>query len=241
MAYSHGVAGQRLPVESIDLRSDKGCKTMSQRRWQQISVAMYKRSLSSYADREGARRYIDSLSRDSATQEYITRFTASFQPNDKVIDIGSGSGDDVKAMRGRGVEALGIDSSPAMVKYATDKHGPFFRLMDVHDISILGANSCFAGALLSCTLIHLPQSQWSSVLSSVLSILRPDGVVLVTMKGGVGVVRDDRLGADFPRFVQLCRESDLTSLLDKVGFSGIKIEETDDGVGVPLLHAFARK
>lgn len=57
------------------------------------------------------------------------------QPGERVLDVGSGTGDHVAALRARGVDAVGVDASPEMVARAREKYPDHpFEVADVCDL-----------------------------------------------------------------------------------------------------------
>lgn len=75
-----------------------------------------------------AREYFDrTVSADLG--HLYERFLKYVKPGGRVLDVGSGSGRDLKALRARGYDPVGIDASPALAQLATDFSGSTCLLM----------------------------------------------------------------------------------------------------------------
>lgn len=199
------------------------------------------RSIETYRSPEAVRRFIEyhPSYRDGYLSRLICQFSKLIPLGAEVLDIGSGPGHDVALLRESGILALGIDISEPMVEYATAQYGPYFHVLDARDVSRLGENR-FQGVLSVCSLIHLPLRDWSQVLKSIWKILRSRGPLLLTVKEGAGVIKDERLGPDCPRFVQLCTEEDLANLLRSACFKINDLQRAQGASGLGL-HVLAEK
>jgi SAM-dependent methyltransferase len=94
-----------------------------------------------------------------------------------VADLGCGPGRLTAHLRDRGVEAFGVDLSPAMIDIARREH-PDLRFdvgsmtdLDLPDVSVGGVLAWFS-------LIHVPDDEVPTVLAHVHRVLRPGGVAL---------------------------------------------------------------
>jgi SAM-dependent methyltransferase len=201
----------------------------------------FSRCVETYKDREAVRRFIarQPYYRDENICRFVLEFSERIPPGAEVVDIGSGPGYDVALLRKKGIQAIGIDISEAMVEHANAEYGPHFQVLDARDVLNLGENR-FQGVLCVASLIHLPRYEWHQVLTFIWRILNSHGLFLLTVKEGVGVVEDVRLGADFPRLVQLCTREALLAALAAAGFSSVDLRRTPD-VAPSWLHAFAEK
>lgn len=71
-------------------------------------------------------------------------------PSNRVIDLGSGTGEHARFLASKGFDVLGVDASPAMLEKAqssTEGTNPRFELGDMRDISPLTDGERFGAAL----------------------------------------------------------------------------------------------
>ena len=100
-----------------------------------------------------------------------------------VADVGCGPGRITAHLRDLGVDAFGIDLSPAMIELARRDH-PGLRF-DVGSMTELAlADASVAGLLAWYSLIHIPDDEVSAVLAHFRRVLRPGGPLLVAFHVG---------------------------------------------------------
>ncbi|PZF87198.1 class I SAM-dependent DNA methyltransferase [Micromonospora deserti] len=95
-----------------------------------------------------------------------------------VADIGCGPGRITAYLHNLGVEAFGIDLSPAMIDVARRDHpGLRFQVGSMTDLDL--TDSSVAGLLAWFSLIHIPDDEVPRVLAHFHRVLRPDGALLL--------------------------------------------------------------
>jgi SAM-dependent methyltransferase len=101
-----------------------------------------------------------------------------------VCDMGCGPGQVARYLHGRGVEACGVDLSPAMVEQArklnpsiTFRQGDMLALDDVADDS-------FGGIAAFYSIVHVPRAKVVQALKELRRVLRPRGVLLLAFHVG---------------------------------------------------------
>ena len=124
---------------------------------------------------------------------FLTPLAKHLAPGADVLDIGCGSGRDLKWLRERGFSVTGFERSKGLAALArrhagcTVVEGDF----EIYDFSRLQAD-----ALLLCgALVHLPHARFEEVFKNILRALKPGGRVLVSLKQGTGfsTVNDGRI------------------------------------------------
>lgn len=102
-----------------------------------------------------------------------------------VADVGCGPGHITARLHELGVDAFGIDLSPAMIDLARHDHpGLLFEVGSMTDLRLADAS---VTALLACwSLIHVPDSEIAGVLGHFRRVLRPGGLLLVGFHAGDG-------------------------------------------------------
>ena len=100
-----------------------------------------------------------------------------FHPGDQVLDLGCGPGDDARYLASRGVNVLGIDSSPAMVKIARERGVEAWRLA-IEDLGWLEAEfvGAFDGALSNFGALNCVENL-AAVSSALARLIRPGGTL----------------------------------------------------------------
>lgn len=95
-----------------------------------------------------------------------------------VADVGCGPGQVTGFLHGLGVDAFGIDLSPAMIDIARrDQPGLRFEVGSMTDLRLAGA--AVAGLLAFWSLIHVPDEAVPAVLAGFHRVLRPGGPLLI--------------------------------------------------------------
>jgi SAM-dependent methyltransferase len=168
-----------------------------------------------------AREYFDRTV-GADLESLYDRFFASVKPGGRVLDLGSGSGRDLKVMRERGFDPLGIDGAPSLVKLAAEFSGANCVVMRFEDLSF---DDEFDGAWACASLLHLPKRELPLVLKRVFNALTEDGAFFLSVKVGDGetVLPDGR------RF-SYYRPLELHRLLEEVGFCVDQSWLTDDSL-----------
>jgi SAM-dependent methyltransferase len=103
---------------------------------------------------------------------------AQFVGGGVVADVGCGSGRITDYLRGLGVDALGIDLSPAMVEVARREHpGVRFEVGSMTELDLPDAS--LAGLVAWYSLIHVPDDEIGLVFGHFRRVLRAGGPLLV--------------------------------------------------------------
>ncbi|MFD7164967.1 class I SAM-dependent DNA methyltransferase [Streptomyces violascens] len=102
-----------------------------------------------------------------------------------VADVGCGPGRITAHLRGLGLDAFGIDLSPAMVETARREHpGLRFEVGSMTDLDL--ADASVAGLVAWYSLIHVPDDEVGPVFAHFRRAVRPGGLVLLGFHVGDG-------------------------------------------------------
>ena len=114
----------------------------------------------------------------------------------RIMDLGCGSGRDVKWFREHGYDAYGLDASEDLVKIARNQLG---IPVDSGLIEEWVADEIFDGIWCCASLMHLDDISFDRFLSNLRYNLRTGGALFISVKEGIdsGVSEDGRYFRDF--------------------------------------------
>jgi len=141
-------------------------------------------------------------------------FTSYLSPGALVLDLGCGPGRDLELLRQRGVRALGIDLSLGMLREAQRRRvDGALTQADMCHLPLAGDS---LGGVWSCAaLLHLPRERAPQTIGEVHRVLRPGGVVYISVRRGSGQAWRGEHGA---RFFSYYQPDELNELMAKGGF-----------------------
>lgn len=121
---------------------------------------------------------------DAFLEKEIRHFVDSVKRvGTKVVDLGSGPGNESLTFKEAGLEPVCVDISPEMVEQCKQK-GLEAYIMDFYNLNF--PNESFAGAWMSFALLHVPKREVASVIKEVNRILVKDGVFYISLFEGEG-------------------------------------------------------
>lgn len=171
------------------------------------------------------------------------RFLSLIPPGGSIIDIGCGSGRDVKKFSQHGFHVTGIDFSPSMIEIAKS-HAPkaTFKILDMHSLNL---EETFDAAWANASLLHIRKIHLPKVLEKIFSVLNDNGLFYIKMKqGGHEGVEIDTRYDNLPKFYAYFEENELKSLLIEAGFDLLDVFTTGKESSYqthPYVHAFCKK
>ncbi|MFF1923188.1 class I SAM-dependent DNA methyltransferase [Streptomyces sp. NPDC058221] len=137
-----------------------------------------------------------------------------------VADVGCGPGRMTAHLRGLGVDAFGIDLSPAMIEVARRDHPDLrFEVGSMTDLAL--ADASMAGLIAWYSLIHVPDDEIDTVLAHFRRVLRPGGPLLLGFHVGDGsrLKAQGYGGHPMKVHVHLRRPGRMAALLEESGFT----------------------
>lgn len=142
------------------------------------------------------------------------RFLPHVRPGGRILDLGCGSGRDLRAFRERGFDACGIDASPTLAKLATGHSGVSCVPMRLEDLQ---SEAEFDGIWACASLLHIRKGRLPPVLRRVRRALVPGGLLFASVRLGEGEVTaaDGRLFAYYS----------LEELEDQCKKAGLHVED----------------
>jgi ubiquinone/menaquinone biosynthesis C-methylase UbiE len=100
-----------------------------------------------------------------------------------VLDVGCGNGRDLQYLARKGYTALGIDLSAGLLRIARRNHSEL-ALMDMRRLGF--SSHSFEGLWVCASFLHIPKTQARPTLREFYRILKPGGVLYVSVKEGEG-------------------------------------------------------
>jgi SAM-dependent methyltransferase len=187
---------------------------------------------------EYAAQFRDELDGKPFDRDLLDRFAAALAGQGSVWDIGCGSAGHVtRYLADRGVDAAGVDVSPAVAAVAGQLQPDLeFRVADMRHLP--ARNGSLAGIVAFYSVIHLPREQVPAGLAEFSRVLAPGGQLLIAMHGGTGEIgTDDWFGRGVPFRGTLVSMTELTAALGAAGFDVVHQHERDP---YPGEHASQR-
>jgi len=138
-------------------------------------------------------------------------------PKGKILEIGSGAGNDASALIKMGYEYTGIDASSGLIEIAKKRNPKaIFIKMDVCNLDF--PEGYFDGFWTAATLIHIPKSKINIALKQINRATKVGGIGFISMKKGKGEKRDPATGRWFAYY----SESEFLEVLKRNGFEVIE-------------------
>ena len=139
----------------------------------------------------------------------LTPLLRHLQPGSAILDIGCGSGRDLKWFKAKGFDPAGLERSPSLAVMASDHSNCPVSIADLFDYQPPNHFDCI---LLIGTLVHLPKPELPRALRKIMRMLKPDGIMYMSMKawGGSEMSEDGRV-------FQLWSDSELRREFSRLG------------------------
>ncbi len=180
------------------------------------SASYYDRNTESYSDG------------NQNPADYIDEFLEYLRQNDGkiILDLGSGPGVNAAYMHSKNFQVVGIDVSRKMIEYATSRYQDIeFQLADMTKLPF--SMNSFDGILASFSLIHLPKEVIPAVLAKLHEILKPGGIMYLSVQSGnstQGFFSHPLIPSD-KVFLNIFSKEEIFNLLSKSDFKVISQHE----------------
>lgn len=172
-----------------------------------------------------ARRMLHELDHKPFDRDLLDRFAAQFAGHGRVADVGCGPGHVARYLHERGVDACGVDLSPAMTALAQREHPCIdFYAEDMRTLPF--PDALLAAVVSFYALIHIPRPEIVAVLREMHRVLQPKGTLLVAFHRGSEVrhfneLWEQPISLDFIFF----EPGEMTAYLEEAGFSVDNVSE----------------
>lgn len=151
---------------------------------------------------------------DEFLEEEIVHFVDSVKKvGTRVVDLGSGPGNESLRLKELGLEPVCIDNAQGMIAECREK-GLEALVMDFYKLGL--AEQSFAGAWMAFSFLHVPKKNASMVLKEIERVLISNGIFYISLfEGeGEGFLRDEdikRFG--IKRFFSYYKSDELKKML----------------------------
>ena len=128
--------------------------------------------------------------------EELEEFASHMSKSAKILDVGCGAGVPVtKFLIEAGFDVMGVDFSESMLKLAR-RNVPEARFIKKDMTKLDFKDNSFDGLTAFYSIIHVPREKHSSLFQSFHRILKPNGVMLVSVGSGEWEGTDEYCGAE---------------------------------------------
>jgi H+/Na+-translocating ferredoxin:NAD+ oxidoreductase subunit B len=162
-------------------------------------------------------------------EPFLGAFARRLSRGDRVLDVGCGSGRDLRWLQHKGMAVTGFERSPGLAKLAAHHAGCDIIEGDFHtyDFKSLAMDAL----LMSGALVHVPHDLLKDTLANILGALNRMSnkrIVYLSLKEGTGAAADSR-----GRMFYFWQPSELTSLLANCGLQVLEFNRSAaaDGSG----------
>ena len=157
---------------------------------------MHSRTLETFYDTHALQYFDETVGVDMT--EYYNRFLKYIPLPARIIDIGAGSGRDIKYFKGKGYEVEGIDASVELCKIATEYTGIEVLCQRVQDWI---PTKKYDGIWANASLVHLYKKHFEELVLRIDRVFTKEGVFFFSLKSGIKTGFDER-GRYFTNYLE---------------------------------------
>jgi cyclopropane fatty-acyl-phospholipid synthase-like methyltransferase len=158
---------------------------------------------------------------DTDMSECCERFLKYLTPGDSIIDIGAGSGRDIRYFLNHGYKVDGMDASSELCKIASKYTGVAIQCQTIQEWR---PERRYNGIWANASLLHLTIGEIQEFIYKIPSALYDGGVVYISLKSGIATGTD----AD-GRFFTNITEQEVQHLIGKsTAISVVEMWKTED-------------
>jgi len=181
-----------------------------------------------YADNSA--RYAESLTKNSLSDGIDQYFSTAFIAKSKVLDIGCGTGRDLRILQEMGLDAFGVDPCEEFVflinKNLRDSAAYADNLPSLAKI----ADKSYDGILCSAVLMHLPEEELFDASFAIRRVLKEHGRLLLSIPlHDETIDQETKRDSDGRLFNGIVPE-ELQLIFERIGFRLLNRWESDDSL-----------
>ena len=170
----------------------------------------------------------------------IARFVDKLRPRSLVIDLGCGSGRDLRSFSAQGFRPIGLDYAEPLARYAHRTTGLPLVIADMRRLPF--RSSAVDGVWAAASLLHLRRGELMQALAEIRRVLKPGAPFFASLKRGTGGGRDAT-----SRWFTYFEPAEWNAVLQTAGFVEIEVGEDRESrprpasvTAVDWLVSFAR-
>lgn len=185
-----------------------------------------------------AKIYADHTS-NKILQFQLNKFISLLPKDPKVLDVGAGTGRDLKYFKEEGINAIGIDVSEGLIKEAKKRNNIEIQNMDFRKTTF--KDESFDGLWCMAALSDISRSEVPETLKEFNRILKKEGIIYIAVKEGTEekLMKKSRYGNE-ARFYSFYKQAELELLLKESNFEIINGLTSQDSL-TSWVEIFAKK
>ena len=137
--------------------------------------------------------------------------------NGRLVDVGCGTGRDMAWFESKGITVAGIDLSMGMLVYARENVLGDLVSMNMRNLGFCDAY--FDGVWCCASLLHLPKTEAAYALQEMHRILKPGGMLILSIQEGNSENWEDGFVPDVKRFFARYQADEMRNILSTKRFS----------------------
>lgn len=111
---------------------------------------------------------------------FLETFIQKINKGAMILDIGCGSGRDIKWLKERGFDAVGLERSAGLASLARQYSG--CRVIEADFETFDFSNFSADGMLMTGSLVHLHWDKFEETLQHIIKGLKPEGIIYISLK-----------------------------------------------------------
>ncbi len=159
-------------------------------------------------------------------------FSLAFPREAKVLDIGCGSGRDMRLLQKLGICSDGVDPCEAFVKHARCANNQSSFSVNVDSLPALSTVSdcAYDGVLCSAVLMHVPEEELFDSVFGIRRVLKEKGRALISIPNPDETINAETQRDDRGRLFNGITPDQLELLFERIGFRLLHRSTSEDGL-----------